>query len=147
MYLRDEFAFFLEAKEITSALQHGFGDSILDRIANDIHEAIKQFDSMNPECEHPNVLAFVNRNSACSVLDLEETFTGHRRYEIPTGLRWSEGRIRDEKHRVHFFLWFDCFKANQIRFNSIDKRHLVRLGSYFGIDPDSIVDIAIPTSR
>ncbi len=145
VYRGGEFAFFLEVKEIEDVVTHGLGDSILDRIAARIHDAVKQFGAVNPDLEHPNVLALVNCNRMCGSLDLIEVVTGRRLLEggetVPTGLRWSEGRIRDEKWRIHLYLWFDSFKANQIFFNTVDTRHLERLAAFLGIDPTSIESI------
>ena len=119
----------IEIKEIEDVVTHGLGDSILDRIAARIHDAVAQFDAVNPDLEEPNVLAFVNRNRMCGTLDLVEVVTGHRLLEggdtAPIGLRWSEGRIREEKWRIHLWLWFDCQKGNGVFFNTVDRRHLV----------------------
>ena len=35
-------------------------DPVYNRIADDIHQAVRQFDAVNPDLEHPNVLAFLN---------------------------------------------------------------------------------------
>lgn len=143
----DDLAFFLEIKEIEDVVTHGPGDSILDRIAARIHDAVAQFDAVNPDLEEPNVLAFVNRNQMCGTLDLVEVVIGHRLLEgghtAPTGLRWSDGRIRKEKWRIHLWLWFDCQKGNGVFFNTVDRRHLDRLAIPFGVSPDSIVDVAV----
>jgi hypothetical protein len=145
VYREQEFTFYLEIKEIEDVLKHGIGDSILDRVAARIHDAVAQFDAVNPERIHPNVLAFVNRNPRCGALDLIEVVTGRRLLEggetAPIGLRWSEGRIREEKWRVDLWLWFDCHKADQIFFNAMDERHGDRLASLFGTDPNSIPDV------
>lgn len=147
VYQGGDFAFFLEIKEIEDVVSHGLGDSILDRIAARIHDAVAQFDAVNPDLEQPNVLAFVNRNRMCGTLDLVEVVTGHRLLEggetAPIGLRWSEGRIREEKWRIHLWLWFDCQKGNGVFFNTVDRRHLERLAALLAIDPDSIADIAV----
>ena len=120
------------------------GNAILDRIAARIPDAVHQFDAVNPDLGHPNVLAFVNRNRMCDSPDLFEVVTGHRLFDgggaAPIGLRWSEGRIHDEKWRVHLYLWVDCFGADQIFFNTVDRRHLDRLAAYLAIDPKSISD-------
>ena len=122
VYKGDDFAFFLEIKEIEDVVTHGLGDSILDRIAARIHDAVAQFDAVNPDLEEPNVLAFVNRNGMCGTLDLVEVVTGRRLLDggdrAPIGLRWSEGRIREEKWRIHLWLWFDSGKGNGVFFNS-----------------------------
>jgi hypothetical protein len=147
VYQGEEFAFYLEVKEIDDVVTHSpGGDSILDRVAARIHDAVKQFDAVNPDRTHPNVLAFVNRNSMCSALDLIEVMTGHRLLEggetAPIGVRWSESRIRNEKLRVDPWLWFDSDRADpHVFFNSVDQRYLDQLAALLGIDPLSIPDV------
>jgi hypothetical protein len=142
-----QWAFFLEIKEIEDVVTHRHGDFILDRIAARIHDAVAQFDAVNPDLEEPNVLAFVNRNPMCGTLDLVEVVTGHRLLEggetAPIGLRWSEGRIREEKWRTHLWLWFDCQRGNGVFFNTVDRRHLERLAALLSVNPDSIADVAV----
>ncbi len=100
---------------------------------------------MNPHLQHPNVLAFVNNDRKCGSLDLIGVITGYLLTEgggaAPVYLNYSEGRIRDEKHRIHLYLWFDSFKAKKIFFNKADQRYMARLCSYFGFDPKRIRDI------
>jgi hypothetical protein len=144
---RGDFAFFCEIKEIASDPWLGGlrSDPIFNRLTDDIHTAVKQFDSVNPDLRHPNVLAFVNNDEKCGALDLVGVITGHLLTEgggaAPTYFKFSEGRILDEKNRIHLYLWFDSFKANKVLFNKVDKRHLTRLCGYFGHDPEQIPDI------
>jgi hypothetical protein len=37
-------------------------DPVFNRVSSDIHEAVKQFDAVNKDLIHPNVLAFVNHD-------------------------------------------------------------------------------------
>jgi hypothetical protein len=144
VYRGSEFAFFCEVKEIAEDpwLEGIRQDPILNRITYDIHTAVKQFDSVNPYLEHPNVLAFVNNDDKCGSLDLVSAITGHLLLEnggaAPIYIKYSEGRIKDEKHRIHLYLWFDSFKADKFLFNTVDKRHLDKLCTYFGINPKDI---------
>jgi hypothetical protein len=147
VYKAGQFAFFCEVKEVAEDPWSGGlrSDPIFNRLTDDIHTAIAQFDSVNPFLEHPNVLAFVNNDRMCGSLDLIGVTTGllltegggaAAVYQI-----YSEGRIRDEKRRIHLYLWYDSFKANKIMFNASDKRHWSRLCSYFNFDPDEIKPI------
>jgi hypothetical protein len=144
VYCRDEFAFYCEIKEIAKDdwLGGEKPDPIFNRISDDIHTAVKQFESVNPNLEHPNVLAFVNNDERCGSLDLVGVLTGHLLIDgdgsAPIYLKYSNGRIKDEKNRIHLYLWFDSFKANKFLFNSVDTRHRDRLCEYFGIDPKAI---------
>jgi hypothetical protein len=73
-------------------------DPIFNRLTNDIHTAIKQFDAVNPDDTYPNVLVFINHDEMCDVLDLVGVLTGHfiaaggKTYSVY--LKFSEGRIK-----------------------------------------------------
>jgi hypothetical protein len=80
----------------------------------------------------------------CGSLDLLGVLTGHLLTEdgsAPIYLRYSEGRIKDDKNRIHLYMWFDSFKANKIFFNSINKVHFDRLCESFGFRPEDIKPI------
>lgn len=147
VYCCEEFAFYCEVKEIAKDPWVGGlrPDPIFNRLTDDIHTAVMQFKSVNPRLQHPNVLAFVNNDRMCGSLDLIGVITGHLLTEgggaAPVYLNYSEGRIRDEKHHIHLYLWFDSFKANKILFNKAEQRLMARLCSYFGFDPKKIPDI------
>ena len=137
-------AFYCEVKEVArdDCAEGGRSDPIFNRLSDDIHTAVKQFNSVNPERREPNVLALVNNDRLCGYLDLLAVTTG--RFFAADGStnpiyeRFSEGRIRNEKFQVDLYLWFDSFKANQLLFNQVDSRHLDRLCGYFGINSDAI---------
>ncbi len=122
-------------------------DPILNRISDDIHTATKQFDSVNPAVEDPNVLALVNNDKNCSFLDLFETTTGCFWAEgnnfHPSSKNISDGRIKEEKWHIHLYLWLDSFKPDQFMFNFVDDRFVNRLCSYFGKDPGEIKKIQL----
>lgn len=149
VYKNDEFAFYCEIKEIAKDdwLGGAKPDPVFNRISDDIHTALKQFNSVNPDLEHPNVLAFVNNDERCGALDLIGVLTGHLLLDdggaAPIYLKYSHGRIKDEKNLIHLYLWFDSFKANKVLFNFADTRHLDRLCKYLDVDPKSIENINV----
>jgi len=115
-------------------------DPVFNRLSNKIHEAVQQFDAVNSDVEYPNVLIFVNHDRKCGYPDLIAVTTGHFLGEggsYPNYLQFSEGRIKEEKGRIHLYIWIDEFKGNQYLFNDSEKRHYDDLCSYFGIDPES----------
>jgi hypothetical protein len=86
-------------------------DPIYNRIENKIHEAIKQFDAVNPIQAHPNVLVLVNHDRHADKSDLEAVLTGSIPLQGGGRLHgftnYSHGRIRDDKFRIHLYLWLD----------------------------------------
>jgi hypothetical protein len=120
-------------------------DPVFNRISNKIHEAVQQFDAINPTLEYPNVLAFVNHDNMCDSLDLVAVTTGHFLSEEggrhPIYLQFSEGRIKEEKFRIHLYIWIDEFKGNRYLFNTFTRKHLDNLCNYFGINSNAINNV------
>jgi hypothetical protein len=117
-------------------------DPVFNRLTSHIHKASKQFSAVNPNLIYPNVLAFINFDSMSGFLDLIGVITGSALAEsgesYPIYLQYSEGRIKDEKFRIHLYLWIDEYKANRMLFNVYDGRHIDSLCDCFGIDPSTI---------
>jgi hypothetical protein len=111
---------------------------IYNRIGNQIHSAAGQFDSVNAECEYPNVLAIVNSDRQAGKPDLIAVLTGNACTDsgpIAMFRNYSEGRIRQEKLRIHLYLWFDNSKADPFMFfPEVHTEHHAALCRYFGID-------------
>lgn len=120
-------------------------DPIYNRLTDDIHTAIKQFDAVNEDLTYPNVLAFINHDKMCGVPDLYAVLTGNVLTNDSGSLApfqyFSEGRIRDEKKRIHLFLWIDDFKPRFFLFAETSEKHYRTLSSLFGINPDLIKQI------
>ncbi len=124
-------------------------DPVFNRLSKKIHEAAQQFDAVNPDLEYPNVLAFLNYDNSCNISYLFNVISGYffaeggKKYPIYS--RFSGGRIREEKFRIHLYIWIDKsedeFKNESYHFNMLAKEHLSNLCSYFSIDPDSIKNI------
>ncbi len=123
-------------------------DPVFNRLSNKIHEAVKQFDVVNPNLEYPNVLVFVNHDDEdmCGFPELVNVITGDELTE--DGARdggvfgnFSEGRIKEEKLRVHLFIWIDGdeFEVKHYYFNPIDEQHFHNLCSYFDQVPEKIL--------
>ena len=117
-------------------------DPIYNRLTDDVHSAIKQFDAVNCDVRYPNVLALVNHDKKCGFLDLIAIITGlaltNNRGAHAIFGRFSQGRIREEKARIHLFIWVDDFKANQFLFSQTHEAHHHTLCDLFGVDPASI---------
>lgn len=128
-----------------SIIGGGRSDPVLNRLTSKIHEAVQQFDVINPYLICPNVLAFVNHDQNSDLHDLVGVITGqflaNGRGLCPIYYRFSEGRIRSEKFRVHLYIWLDEFWGNFYLFNNYAVDHLGRLCEYFGIDRASIKNL------
>lgn len=120
----------------------GLNDPVFSRLTDDIHKAAAQFAAVNPEGVTPNVLVFVNHYSQCDEQDLIGVVTGqfladdgsaHRIYQ-----KFSEGRIRDEKHKVGLYSWVEDGRFRAMFFNQQDPNMCNELCRLFGHDPSSI---------
>jgi hypothetical protein len=88
-------------------------DSIFNRLTNHVHEAVKQFDSINPKHEYPNILFLANSDRVSDVLDLITALDGIFRTESgvrePVCTQYSEGRIRKEKFTFDLVIWLNVW--------------------------------------
>lgn len=87
-------------------------DSTFNRLARHINKAAQQFDAVNPDREHINVLIFVNHAADVTHRDLIEVVTGHFRGDSgtdhPTMLHISDGIIASAKRRIDLIAWIDA---------------------------------------
>ncbi|MCZ6661047.1 MAG: hypothetical protein O6916_06380, partial [bacterium] len=140
-------AFFCEVKSLFGSNWFGGArpDPTYNRVSQKIYEAVEQFDAVNPRLTRPNLLVMVNHVGGSGVLDLSIVYTGgvvtDSEKWLPIGLKFSEGRIRVKKRRIHLFIWIDELNGeqNDFRIYNLDSpEHLDRLCDYFGSDPASI---------
>jgi hypothetical protein len=120
-------------------------DPIFNRLTGDIHEVIKQFDAVNPNQEIPNVLVLVNHDDMCGFNDLLAVVTGNFYADDgsihPIYRQFSDGRIRDEKNRVHLYIWMDDRKSERFLFTRTHEDHHATLCTLFGIESSAIRQI------
>lgn len=106
---------------------------------------MKQFDAVNKDQEHPNVLALVNHDDKCGFNDLLGILTGNFYANDGTAhpIYWqfSHGRIRDEKGKVHLFIWLDDHKPGRLLFSPTNEPHHATLCTLFGINQNEIKQI------
>ena len=137
VYREQEFAFFLEVKEVAADDWAGGvrNDPRLNRLASDVHEAVTQFDAVNPDRQHMNILAFVNNDTMCGALDLNGVLTGNALTDagesLPIYKRQAQGRINDERFRIDGYLWFEGTVPSKMFTNGSDRRHQTSLHKYF----------------
>ena len=158
VFVGDQFAFYCEVKTAQAddwlekqldaappgTLVGGLRrDPTYNRISGYVHDAASQFDSVNPDCTHPNVLAIANYHLVSGVRDLISVLTGNAYTKDSGRVRmfgnFSDGRIREEKGRIHLYLWFNAgtTEPSMLFAQSIADHH-VTLCRYFGIDPANI---------
>jgi len=142
VYRGEEFQFYCEVKSIArdnwldSQLQAAPKESIVggvrndpvyNRLTDDIHQAAKQFDAVNPEDKVPNVLVFVNHDSICDRQDLIGVLTGNFVTEDGSAHRvyakFSEGRIKRDKSRIHLYCWLQHGQMRAYVFNRSHENH------------------------
>jgi hypothetical protein len=138
--LSGELLFYCEVKSVEPGAVGK--DPTFNRLTKDISEAVKQFDAVNPGLAFPNVLAFVNHDSACGFLDLIAVLTGNAMTEgsaaIPIYRLYSEGRIKDKKSRINLFIWLDDFLPHRLLFSQTNENHHNLLCSCFNINQSTI---------
>lgn len=117
-------------------------DPVYNRLTDDIHKAAKQFGAVNPKDMVPNVLVFVNHDSMCDRQDLVGVLTGdfvaedgsaHRIYT-----KFSEGRIKKDKYRVHLYCWVEDGRTRAYVFNNSHKDHRRVLCKLLSLDSKRI---------
>jgi hypothetical protein len=122
----------------------GRHDPTFNRLTDDIHEAVKQLNAVNPDVQYPNLVVFVNNDVKCGVMDLLGVTTGNffaaDGKRIPIYRCYSEGRIRDEKYRIHLYVWVTPGVREQFLFNRAHEAHFNRLCALFQVDPGQVPD-------
>jgi hypothetical protein len=101
---------------------------------------------VNPRCEYPNVLAFVKHDFEAGMPELIAVLTGNDYTKggsiLPWYRKYSEGRIREEKTRIHLYLWFDENEPEPKKFwMQSSQDHHSALCRYLGVDPALVKQI------
>jgi hypothetical protein len=117
-------------------------DPIFNRLSTYIHEAVKQFDAVNPNHEYPNVLVFTSSDRHCTMADLVSVLTGNFYAESglvePMYKQISEGRIKYEKHMIDLYVWCNDWAGAKHRFQMFwmkGSKHYGRLCELLNSDP------------
>lgn len=86
-------------------------DPIFNRLTAHIHQAVKQFEAVNPNHQHPNVLFFANSDHRCRYDDLIGVFTGNFYTSSgeaePIYRQYSEGRVKKDKVKIDLYVWWN----------------------------------------
>ena len=154
VYEDDDFKFFCEVKSLVAedwlkehevVTPHGtFAEAVrkdptFNRLSAKIHEAVGQFDAVNPAHAWPNVLAFVNHDSFHDIGDVRDVVSG---CFVDIDGRWhpiykkhSEGRIKEEKWRIDFYLWRQPEGKWQFGHTGPHAKYADLLFDCFGLEP------------
>jgi hypothetical protein len=120
-------------------------DPTFNNIVAKIHEASGQFRAVNPDRNYPNVLVFINNEDFCGLIDFISVITGCFYSEngriSPIYKKYSEGRIRYEKHEIDLYIWKDVSDEEKYLFSQSNPEHLSSLCNSFGLDAKSIRSI------
>lgn len=113
VYKDSKLLFYCEVKSIDKEIfveEEQFGtDNTYNQIAmKRIHKSVKQFDSVNPNRDYPNVLVIVNHQFGVDVADLHLVFSGiplESSDKVITFVRkdFAE-KIRTEKNRIDLYI-------------------------------------------
>ncbi|AOU99530.1 hypothetical protein BI364_04225 [Acidihalobacter yilgarnensis] len=160
VFRNGEFLFYCEVKSssqnqwLDEQLKHavpgelvggGRSDPIFNRLENHIHGAMKQFDAVNEGQTHPNVLVFVNHDVMCGFNDLLAVITGNFYADDgtvhPIYRKFSNGRIKNEKERVHLYIWLDDHKPPRMVFSETEETLHATLCAAFDVGQNEIKQI------
>jgi hypothetical protein len=122
-------------------------DPIFKKLTDDIHKAAKQFNAANKDQKYPNVIAFVNHDDKCGFNDLVGVLTGklytNDGKAHPIYGKFSHGRIKDEKGKIHLFIWLDDRGSGRLFFNPTNKTIYTKLCAILDIKQNEIKQIGV----
>jgi len=109
VYTKDGLAFYLEEKTLEPAsLEWKRIDPIYQSIAKHVHEAARQFESVNPDRSIPNVLSFTNLDPSRDVNYLFTSLTGQAITRSGKVVKLDEfGKKEKALNLIDLYLWFD----------------------------------------
>jgi hypothetical protein len=119
-------------------------DPVFNRVSKSIERACKQFEAINPDCEHPNVLAILNFDDISDEFDLLAVLTGNFYADDgsthPIYKKFSEGRVKQKKDTIDLYIWIQVTKNNPLFsfFYNTDSQHFEALCDSFNCTPSEI---------
>jgi hypothetical protein len=112
-------------------------DPTFNRITAAVHTAVKQFDAVNADRTHPNVLALVDYDQMSGVADLLGIISGKFYSDDgttdPIYEKYASGRMVEDGKKVDLYLWFDADREKPDHFvHSTGSEHHLSLCELFG---------------
>jgi hypothetical protein len=86
----------------------------------------------------------VNHDRSCGFLDLLAVLTGNfygTEGTYPIYRQFSEGRIKDEKSRIHAYIWLDDFRPTRVLFSRTHAGHHSTLCKLLGFDDEDLENV------
>lgn len=125
VYLNGQLVFYCEEKTLEyDDFVGAKKDPTYNAISTHVHKATKQFKSVNPNREYPNVLAFVNFDSLKNVHDLFITLTGNIRLDSGKYTKIHRvGRITSDLDQIDLYLWFENEKLIKKIWGEVHSTH------------------------
>jgi hypothetical protein len=124
-------------------------DPIFNRIANAVHTAFRQFDSVNSDHRLLNFLFLANHDTSAKPEDLDRVLTGYENPRMgvlePTCVQFSGGRIREEKHKIDLYVWLDILRNGRLgsKYRVLgNQRTQGKVCELLGIDPKTVRGIS-----
>lgn len=118
LYLQNDIFGYCELKSIIDYEFYGERhDPTYNKIQNKIHEAAKQFESVNPEHAKPNIVFFINHRSKIGWQDLRYVLTGQatrpNQPTEPIDLRYLNRLAKKgDLTIIDYFIWADVCGTN-----------------------------------
>lgn len=160
VFREGEFAFYSEVKEAQKDkwLENQLDDAapgeivgglrpdpVFNRLTAHIHKARQQFESVNPDHGHLNVLIMKNEDEHVGFNDLLAVVTGYFFAEDGSAHKiystFSDGRMVSDFEHIDLIIWLDQYKPMRFLFISTDSSVRKRLGEFFDYDISNIHDL------
>lgn len=127
---RDDVFFFCEVKSVlTKTGPEGILHStIYNSLTENIHDAVKQFGSVNSTHSVPNVLLWISHNMQINVHTFLDLMKGHISIEdilVADLTKFRDGRMAREANDIDLHIWLESDGTPQFVFNGAH-RHLFR---------------------
>lgn len=110
VYKEEKIVFYCEEKTLDyDDFEGSKKDSTYNVISKHLHTAVKQFNSINPKHEIPNVMAIVNLDTPKDIHDLFISLTGYALLDSGKYMKIHKvgHRTVEDISQVDLFLWFN----------------------------------------
>lgn len=136
VYSETELVFYLEEKTLEmTPLAWNNVDPVYNAIAKHVHEAKKQFRSVNPGRVVPNVLSFINKDPAHDINHLFGALTGHVITARGRMRRLHQfGRQENDLPLIDLYLWFDDKQLSGHIWEEAEPSYAAKLAAILGLD-------------